>query len=119
MSANIIKEKEKQENLVYVFVFLMIFIVLFWVFPPSFNFSFSSQGLTEKESHHDLIRILDEINMAKFSDFQTPPEFDEVSGRDNPFSSDLVRTEREEILEEEVPEEEESEEIEEEIIDED
>jgi hypothetical protein len=86
MATNIIKEKERQENLVYVFVFLVAFILLFWIFPPSFNFSFSSdQEKFEKESHLEIISILEEINLNKFGDFETPPVFQEISGRDNPF----------------------------------
>jgi hypothetical protein len=104
MATNIIKEKERQENLVYVFIFLVVFIVLFWIFPPSFNLSFSNdQEKFEKESHLEIISILEGISLNKFGDFETPPVFQEISGRDNPFS--LEGTSSRAIIEEEVQEE--------------
>jgi hypothetical protein len=121
MASNIIKERERQEALLYTFFFLVVFIVLMWLFPPSFDFSSTSVEETDRGSHLEIIKVLNSINFDKMSDFETAPKFEEQSGRSNPFSADreTVEQEVEEVGEvEETEEEIEEEETEEEEIEE-
>ncbi len=118
MATNIIKEKEKQQDLLYVFIFLAIFLILFWLFPPSFDFSppITELETTEKDDYLTIMETLDGIDFEALGDFRLIPAFDGTLGRGNPFSRDItvVIEETTEEEEEEEDEEDEEEEIEEE-----
>lgn len=117
-----IKEQEKQEILVYAGVFLVVFFLLFNFVGVSFDFTAPSYYLEPKNDFGEIKAKLERANelynINELRTFELIPAFDGTTGKDDPFSRDIVSREETEETEEGVEKEieEETETIEEEGV---
>ena len=101
-----IKEQEKQEILVYTGVFLVVFFLLFNFVGVSFDFSIMPRYLESKKNFGEikvkLERSREMYNINELRTFELIPLFDGITGKEDPFSREvIVREEVEEVAEEE------------------
>ncbi|MDD4062602.1 MAG: hypothetical protein PHV25_02395 [Candidatus Pacebacteria bacterium] len=102
-----IKEQEKQEILVYIGVFLVIFFLLFNFVGISFDFTVMPHYLESKKNFGEIKAKLEKAselyNINELRTFELIPDFDGITGKDDPFSREVAP--REDSTIEEGPEE--------------